>query len=25
VGFSELVRMMAERDMERAAKGVLRF
>jgi GDPmannose 4,6-dehydratase len=25
VGFSELVRMMAERDMERAAKGVLKF
>jgi len=25
VGFSELVRMMAERDMERVAKGVLRY
>jgi GDPmannose 4,6-dehydratase len=25
VGFSELVRMMAERDMERVAKGLLRF
>lgn len=25
VGFSALVRMMAERDMERAAKGVLRY